>query len=191
MLYWMRYNLFLLTAMLPGLLWAEPVTVQQVEVQLQEGHYLIDAAIHFKFNETVLDALQHGVPLTVELQLQVARKDGWFWEQNRVNLQLYRTLRFHALTQLYEVQDLERNHSQSFATRDIAIAALGEIHSLPVADQRQLSKQEHYVIKLRASLDIESLPLTLRPLAYLTSDWNLSSDWQIYALTPLLEPDPL
>jgi len=192
MLYWMRYSLLLLlTTTLPGHLWAESVTIQQVEIMLQDERYLIDASIHFEFNERVLDALQHGVPLTIELQLQVVRKGARFWEQSRVNLQLYRILRFHALTQLYEIQSLEHDSSQSFATRDIAITALGEFQSLPVVDQRQLAKDEHYAIKLRAILDIESLPLTLRPLAYLTSDWNLSSGWQTYPLTPSLGSNSL
>ncbi len=187
MLYWMRYSLLLfLIATLPGHLWAEPVAIQQVEIALQEERYSINTVIHFKFNKRVLDALQHGVPLTIELQLQVIRKDAWFWEQSRVSLQLYRILRFHALTQLYEIQSLEHDSSQSFAIRDIAIDALGEFQLLPVVDLRQLSKDERYVIKLRANLDIESLPLTLRPLAYLTSDWNLSSGWQTYPLTPSL-----
>ncbi len=172
----------LLAVILPGLLWAEPVVVQQVEVRQQDDRYLLDAMIHFEFNETVLEALEHGVPLTIELQLRVVRRGAWFWEPDAVSLQRYRVLRFHALTRLYEIQDLENNHSQSFATRDIAIASLGEVDALPVADRRQLAAGVRYEIKIRASLDIESLPLTLRPLAYLTPDWNLSSRWHRYPL---------
>jgi len=181
----MHYSLLLvLTVMLPGLLWAEPIVVQQVKTYQQGNRYLLDAAIHFEFNETVLEALEHGVPLTIELQLQVVRKGAWFWEPDVVNLRLYRVFRFHALTRLYEMQDLEHDHSQSFAIRDIAIAALGEIQSLPVVDRRQLAQGERYEIEMHVSLDIESLPLTLRPLAYLTADWNLSSRWHRYPLTP-------
>jgi len=192
MFHWMRHSLlFLLITMLPNLLWAEPVVVQQVETELQDDLYLLDATIHFEFNETVLEALEHGVPLTMVLQLQVVRNDAGFWEPDVINLQLYRVLRFHALTRLYEIQDLEHGRSQSFAFRDIAIAALGEIQSLPVVDRRQLTTGESYVIELRASLDIESLPLTLRPLAYLTSDWNLSSDWYHYPVPQLLEASTL
>ena len=183
MLYYMRHSLlFVLSVMLPGLLWAEAIVVQQVEMVQQDDRYLLDATIQIEFNETVLEALEHGVPLTIELQLQVVRKGGGFWEADTVSLQLYRVLRFHALTRLYEVQDLEHDRSQSFATRDIAISALGEIQALPVVDQRQLRQAVDYEIKIRASLDIESLPLTLRPLAYLTADWNLSSSWQRYPL---------
>ncbi len=172
----------LLATLLPGLLRAEPIVVQQLEMRLQEDRYLLDATIHFEFNETVLEALEHGVPLTIELQLRVVRSGAWFWEPDVVNLQRYRLLRFHALTRLYEIRDLEHNHSQSFATRDIAIAALGEIQALPVVDRRQLAAGAAYEIEVRASLDIESLPLTLRPLAYLSADWNLASRWRRYPL---------
>jgi len=191
MFYWMRYSLFLVIAILPGLLQAEPIAVRQVESQLQEERYLVDAQLHFDFNETVMDALQHGVPLTIELQLQVVRKDAWFWEPNVADLRLYRVLRFHALTGLYEIQNLEQGRSQSFAIRDIAISALGEIQSLFMVEKKQLIEGETYVLELRASLDIESLPLTLRPLAYLTADWNLASDWHIHPLTQLLDTSTL
>ncbi len=183
MLCYLRHSLLLvLSAILPGLLWAEPIVVEQVETVQQDDLYLLNATIRIEFNERVLEALEHGVPLTIELQLQVVRKGGYFWEPDVVSLRLYRVLRFHALTRLYEVQDLEHDRSQSFATRDIAIGALGEIHALPVVDRRQLAQTERYEIKIRASLDIESLPLTLRPLAYLTADWNLSSRWQRHPL---------
>jgi len=187
----MRYSLLLLIAILPGLLWAEPIVVQQVKIELQDDHYLIDAKLHFEFNKTVLDALEHGIPLTIELQLQVARENAWFWEQNVSTLQLHRVLRFHALTGLYEVQNLEQGSSQSFAIRDIAISALGEIQALSAVEKKQLIENETYVVALHAGLDIESLPLTLRPLAYLTSDWNLSSDWHIYPLSQLLDTSTL
>jgi hypothetical protein len=193
MLYCMRYRLLLvaLTVMLPGWLWAEPIVVQQVETELHAEQYLLDATINFEFNETVLEALEHGVPLTIVLQVQVVRRDAWFWEPDVVNLRLYRVLRYHALTRLYEVQDLQYDRTQSFAVRDIAFAELGEIQALPVAKKSQLTDKEDYMIELHVSLDIESLPLTLRPLAYLTSDWNLSSDWHIHPLAQLLDTSTL
>jgi len=187
----MRFSLLFIIAIVPGLLWAEPIAVQRVETVLQEGHYLADAQLRFDFNKTVIDALQHGVPLTIELQLQVVRKDAWFWEPNVVDLKLYRILRFHALTGLYEIRNLEDGDSQSFAIRDIAISALGEVQSLFVVEEKQLIEGETYELELRASLDIESLPLTLRPLAYLTADWNLTSDWHIHPLTQLLDTSTL
>ena len=40
-----------------------------------------------------------------------------------------------------------------------------------------------YQVKMRTFLDIESLPAPMRPLAYISSDWQLDSDWVSWPLT--------
>ncbi|MEJ2528926.1 MAG: DUF4390 domain-containing protein, partial [Gammaproteobacteria bacterium] len=62
--------------------------------------------------------------------------------------------------------------------RDVAIAALGDIQGMPVIKHSQLEKGKIYRVGLRASLDIDALPLPLRPMAYLSPSWNLSSEWR-------------
>ena len=177
---------WLLTAaliLLPGPLLADhPFKVSRARVSLEKGAYRLDADVDYRFNGAVLEALEHGIPLTLEVQVRVHRKDAWFWEKDVVDLRRYRVLRFHALTGLYEASDPERKKSQSFATRDAAISYLGEILMPAVVQKDQLEAGEDYILELRVQLDIESLPLTLRPLAYLDPDWNLSSKWSSWPL---------
>jgi len=172
--------------LLPDLLWAENFEINQIQTQLQNETYVLDANIRYRLNDTVQEALEHGVPLTMVLHLQVLRRGAWFWQQSVVDFNYYRVLRFHALTGLYEVLDQAQGRSQSFATQEMAIYALGEIQGLPVVDQKQLEEGESYLLELHTQLDIESLPLTLRPQAYLTQDWNLSSSWNV---NPLLSSE--
>lgn len=168
--------------LLPGLLWADDFEIRPLQIRLQDEVYVLDATARYRLNGTVLEALEHGVPLTMVLRLQVLRKEAWFWEQDEVDVHYYRVLSFHALTGLYEVFDQQQGRSQSFVTRDLAISAMGDFQGLPVISVRQVKKGVSYLLELHAQLDIESLPLTLRPQAYLTKDWNLSSDWSISPL---------
>ena len=61
--------------------------------------------------------------------------------------------------------------------------ALGQINNLPLIDARLLNPELRYQVKVRAHLDIESLPAPMRPLAYISSDWQLDSDWVSWPLT--------
>jgi len=42
---------------------------------------------------------------------------------------------------------------------------------------------QHYFGMVKTALEIEALPLPLRPVAYLTPQWHLSSGWFEWPLT--------
>jgi hypothetical protein len=69
-------------------------------------------------------------------------------------------------------------------TREAAVTALGEIKGLQLLDQSRLEPDVPYEVQIRASLDIEELPLPLRPMAYLYPSWKQSSEWTKWPLTP-------
>ena len=48
---------------------------------------------------------------------------------------------------------------------DIPVSSLSEI------------KQDEYTLAIRAKLDIEALPAPLRPVAYVSPSWRMSSGW--------------
>lgn len=171
-------------ALTPGALVAADFKVGEANTYLEEGVYLLDAQIEYQFNNTVLEALNHGVPLTLEVHLQVRRDGAWVWERDTAELRLRYLISYRALTSLYEVSDLNQETSRSFVTREAALDFLGEINRLPIVDELQLESGHAYWLEMKTQLDIEALPLPLRPLAYLTPDWNLSSGWSSWPLQP-------
>ena len=44
-------------------------------------------------------------------------------------------------------------------------------------DKNRLKNNKKYIARIRLYLDIDSLPSPLRPRAYFSSDWNISSQW--------------
>jgi hypothetical protein len=158
--------------------------VSQVQTRLVEGSYTLDAAIDFNFSPEALEALANGVPLTILVQIQVRRADAWIWESSVTDQQLRYAIRLKPLAETYEVYRLPGTSGHSFVTRDAAIAALGEIKGLHLVDQKRLSPGERYEVQIKVSLDIEELPLPLRPMAYLRPAWKLASGWTKWPLTP-------
>jgi hypothetical protein len=160
------------------------VRLQQVQTRLVEGTYRMDALLGFDFSAAALEALDNGVPLTILIQIQVRRAGAWIWEDSLLDLRLQYAIRYRPLSERYEVSRLPATEGRDFVSRDAAIRALGELTDLALIDAARLDPESQYEIHLRASLDIEELPLPLRPRAYLSSAWKLSSGWRKWPLTP-------
>ena len=68
--------------------------------------------------------------------------------------------------------------------RAMAVSALGEIADLPVIEEKLLEAGETYRMELRSELDIEALPVPLRPTAYMSGSWKLKSEWSTWRIRP-------
>jgi hypothetical protein len=158
--------------------------ITRATTTLKDEEYLLNAQIDYDFSETALEALDNGVPLTIQMRIQVRPQDAWIWERSLVDLTQLYLIRYQPLSELYQVTRLPHGPQQSFVTRTAAIATLGEIEGLPVMRRHLLDPSEHYLMHIKVSLDIEALPLPLRPTAYLTPSWNLSSGWTQWPLEP-------
>ncbi len=163
---------------------AQEFVITRAESVLLDGNYVINAEIEYHFSEVALRALENGVPLLVDLHVQVRRKGAWIWEADVVDLHFPRQLRYLPLSESYEVVDLTEGRKRRFVSRDIALEALGEINELPLLEGAMLSQGESYRVELKSELDIEALPVPLRPTAYMSSDWKLASDWKEWVITP-------
>lgn len=164
-------------AALPALSQASDFKISNQTCRSQDNAFVLDADIDFDFSDKAIEALLNGVPLTLEIHLQVRRKGAWLWEKDLLDSRIRYQIRYHPLASVYQVIDLQNNAQQSFVTREVAISSLGDIRGLPVILHSQLEKGKIYKIGLRATLDVDSLPLPLRTMAYLSPDWNLSSKW--------------
>jgi hypothetical protein len=60
---------------------------------------------------------------------------------------------------------------------DTAINAISKISKMKLFKRSKLQKNTNYLARIRLYLDIGSLPSPLRPRAYFSSDWNISSQW--------------
>jgi hypothetical protein len=171
----------LLTSLLAA---AQELVIDRVSIRLDEGVYLLDAEIDYRLSDAALEALDNGVPLTMEVHIQVRGNNAWIWQSDAAEYRLRYVIRYHALSGLYEVVNQDSGQRRNFVTRDAALTALGELADLPLIEAERLDPGEGYAVEMRVDLDIEALPLPLRPLAYLSPSWNLSSGWTSWPLAP-------
>lgn len=171
------------------IVFAAGFSIEEAASRLENDVYVIDATIDYDFSEVALEALENGVPLTVDLHIQVRRDGAWVWESDVEDFHFRRQLRFQPLASVYEVLDLQKNAHNSinkrrFVSRSASIDALGEIESLTVIKADKLKTGETYLMEISTKLDIEALPVPLRPTAYISSAWKLSSEWSQWRIRP-------
>jgi hypothetical protein len=175
----------LLILCLPSVLLADDVEFQRISLTLSEdGLILLDAEIAYDLNDTVSEALENGVPLTFETHVQMRDAEAWIWEKDVVDHRLRTILRYRPLSGLYELRNLQGDEGLSFATRDAALRALGRIVAMPIIERDRLDLDKEYLVRVEVKLDLEALPMPMRPLAYLKSDWSISSEPWEWRLRP-------
>jgi hypothetical protein len=156
--------------------------VLEADTRLSGQIYLLDADIVYELSEPALAALHNGVPLTFSLEMEVLREREWIWDETVASLEQRLRLEHHALTRQYVVTNLNSGVTTTFPTLAAATAFLGEVRDFPLLDAAVLEGEGKYSVQLRVSLEIESLPAPLRPVAYLSGDWRLTSEWYQWPL---------
>ena len=156
--------------------------VHSADTTLVNGVYTLNASIEYEFGRAVLEALENGVPLTLQLSIQILHPRRLLWNEEFTSLQQRYRLEYHALSQQYLVKNLNSGLQYNFHSRQDAITVLGAIVDVPILDQRLLTPGQSYIGRLRARLDIEALPTPLLLMAYLSPQWHLTSEWYTWPL---------
>lgn len=165
------------------LAWGAGFTVISASTRLVGDTYLLNARLEYRLSEVTLEALQNGVALPLLLEMEVRRRRQWLWDDTVASLQQPLRLEYHALTNRYLVTN-ENTGRQSYPSLAAALTQMGEIRNFPLIDAALIAPDEVYYGRLRTRLDIEALPSPLRPTAYLSGDWRLTSQWYEWPLQP-------
>ena len=156
--------------------------ITSATVQEKDSVFYLDANIEYWFGEQVLEALNNGVPLNIVIDIQIVEKRKFLWNNTIADVTQDYQLQYHALTRQYVLRNLNTNENYNFLTLQLSLASLGSISHLPVFSTRLLDNDGRYLIRIKPSLDVEALPSPLRPVAYISSEWQLVGKWYSWQL---------
>jgi hypothetical protein len=142
----------------------------------------LDARLQLVLSEEALAALDSGVPLTIELMLEVIRERRFLPDPVDAELSLRYELEYRPLSQRYIVSNLNSGDQDSFATLYSALNNLGRIQGLPVLDMSILDRGADYDLRLQALLSTRQYPAPLRLLFFWRDEWQLRSEWFEWSL---------
>lgn len=151
--------------------------VRSADSRVVDGVHTLDARLQLVLSSEALEALSSGVPLTIELQLQVIRIRRFYLDDVEAELAVRYELEYRPLSQRYIVRNLNSGNQDSFATLYSALNNLGRVQDLPVIDDALLAPDKTYRLRLRALLNTQQYPAPLRLLFFWRDQWQLESSW--------------
>jgi len=156
--------------------------VRSASTEVIDGVHTLDARLQLVLSSEALAALESGVTLTIEMQMQVVRAKRFFIDSVDAELVVRHELEYRPLSQRYIVRNLNSGNQDSFATLYSALNSLGRIQGLPVIDDALLRPKREYRLRLRARLNTRQYPAPLRLLFFWRGQWQLQSDWFEWSL---------
>ena len=157
--------------------------VRSATTETVEGVHTLDARLQLVLSSEALRALESGVTLIIELQLQVIRVRGLLPDDLEAELAVRYELEYSPVSQRYVVRNLNAGDQDSFATLYSALNSLGRVQGLPVIDDAVLEADEDYRFRVRVMLNMERYPALLRVLFFWRGQWQLESEWYEWSLS--------
>jgi hypothetical protein len=150
---------------------ADGIEITRARIELAEDGYRLNAAYAFELNESLHDAIQHGVKLFFTTEVELTRP-RWYWYDDRAVAQRQTVrLSYDVLTRQYVVVVLGRMQ-QSFATLEDAMVLVRRTNWL-IAPRGALKPGESYNVTLRMFMDRERLTKPIQTAS--SGKWQLES----------------
>ncbi len=156
--------------------------VRSAGSRLADGVYVVTARLDYRLSDEALEALDSGLALTIQLQIELFRQRRFRPDSQIARLNQDYELSYQPLSERYLVRNLNSGEQKSYATLFSALNDMGRIVELPVIDAALLEPNARYEIRLRAVLDQNTLPGPLRLIAFWSEGFRLESDWYRWTL---------
>jgi Domain of unknown function (DUF4390) len=158
--------------------------VRSADLELKDGVYHLNARIDLPISDAVRRGLVEGVPLALEVDLDIERVRQLLPNSRVAELTQRYHLQYNAVSARYILRNDNSGQQESLGTVDEAIEHLSEVHSLPALDKALIAPDRRYEANVRAKLDFGTVPFTLRLLMFWVSDWHRESDWYAWTFQP-------
>ena len=158
--------------------------VRSADLELKDGVYHLNARLDLPVGDAVRRGLAEGVPLGLELDLDVERVRQLLPNSRVAELTQRYHLQYNAVSARYILRNDNSGQQQSLGTVDAALELLSEVRGLPVLDKALLSPGRRYEASVRARIDYGSVPFSLRVLMFWVNEWHRESDWYTWTLQP-------
>ena len=168
---------FLLTAFWAPYSHAGTITVTAGDEHITNDVVMIDADADFRFSEDAIEAIDSGVPITIEFDVRVSRPRKLLWDKEIFTAHREFTIERHALSKQFVLADQITGARRIHSSLQLAIDDLGRMRNIPIAAARQIADAGDLAFAIRLRLAIRSLPGPLIPVAYISPGWRMSSGW--------------
>jgi hypothetical protein len=158
--------------------------VRSADLELNDGVYHLNARIDLPVSEAVRRGLDEGVPLTLELDLDIERVRQLLPNSRVAELTQRYHLQYNAVSARYVLRNENSGQLESLGTVDAAVEQLAGVRNLPVLDKSLITPDRRYEASVRAKIDYGTVPFSLRMLMFWVNEWHRESDWYTWTFQP-------
>jgi hypothetical protein len=158
--------------------------VRSADLELKDGVYHLNAHVDLPVSDDVRRGLAEGVPLSVELDIDIERVRQLLPNSRVAELIQRYHLQYNAVSARYILRNDNSGQQESLGTVDAAIEHLSDVRNLPVLDKALIAVDRRYEANLRARIDYGTVPFSVRLLMFWVNDWHRESDWYTWTLEP-------
>ncbi len=160
-----------------NLTYAKSINIISTYAYTENATYYLDTQFNFELTEEADKALRHGIGLEIHTNFQLRLKRGWLWDKTIIEKKIIYKLEHKPLTNNFLAINLNSGLRNSYSNLDAALNYISTVSKMKLFDQNILQKDNHYLARIKIFLDTESLPPPLRPQAYFSPKWDMSSEW--------------
>lgn len=156
---------------------ARDIDVRALSSRVENGHFVIDATLAVHLTDNTREALDNGITLQFVLETQLLKPRRLWWDGELLHATRHFLLSRHALADGYLLSEVGSDRQQTYKVLADALEALGTLEGYDAGEFDDVDPPRLYRGRLRLRLDIEALPAPLRPIAYVSPSWRISSGW--------------
>lgn len=150
----------------------------------------MDATLVDGFNDSMVEAIESGVPITFTYQIEL-RKIVPLWMDSLVSTATVKnTVQYDTLNKVYNFSSIGKNIKRSVVTRDKALyrKLMFSLENLPIASTHKMSMEDKYYIRVKASLETDRFWFPLNYLFFFVPFNDIKTSWA--ESSPLKLPEP-
>jgi len=161
---------------------AEGIKIKSFEMERVDNDWLLNASFQIELSPGLEEAVQKGVVLYFQTEFDLTRSRWYWFDEKPAVVQRQTRLSYQPITQQYRIA----SDGFTFSAKTIseALQVVGSVGGWRVIDNSQLDPSKLYTASLRMTLDLSKLPKPFQVNALNNREWNVSSDWFRFPLSP-------
>ncbi len=159
-------------------------TVLLAESDFKKNIYHLDAIFGLQLSHDLEEALHNGVTLTLVIETEVIESRDYIWDHVIAEAQQRYEFSYNPLTEAYQLHNLNSGQRYQMPTLNIVLSHMGNLVDWPLVAADRINPNTHYLGRVRVRIDVETFPVPLRLMAYISEGLDLSSAWLSWPLRP-------
>ena len=170
--------LFLVTVVTSKPAYAESAEISQVQVLTQGKYITVNAQLKEGFNDQIFQAIQNGMPITFNFEIELIRDD--LIKDNLIRAStISHTVQYDSLKKVYRFTQKGKNVNRKIITRKKSQYQdlMSTLKDIPITPVYRLNPEEKYYIRVKANLDSEQSPTSFKPLFFFVPFKDFQTAW--------------